>query len=220
MVAHFVRNHIGLGKIAGRAQLAAQGVVESSGRCRPFHPPGSRTVPWPTARAASRGRGTAKQHQARLAVLGATLLEHLAPHVLGAAQHGGHKRPMSSVGAGAGPGAGWDWVCVGAIRSPPPLSAPRMVMGLMPKIQPATSATTMVPRPMLRPPVRRPPPPPNMPPPPGCERRSSTWSDWRLFSHFMVCFLRLGDGRSHTMALAGTPAPPSAYPNLIRPWAA
>src|SRR3990167_1008281 len=91
--------------------------------------------------------------------------------------------PISSVGLPAGADAGAFCVCDGA-RSPAPPRKLRMVIGLMPKIQPPISAITMVPKPMLRPPVRRP-PPPNMPPPDE-ERRSSTWSDWRLFPHFMV----------------------------------
>jgi hypothetical protein len=66
-------------------------------------------------------------------------------------------------------------------RRPPPLSSPRMVSGLMPKIQPPTSAITMVPMPMLRPPKPKPPPPP-----PPSSRRSSTLSDSRLPSHFML----------------------------------
>ena len=73
---------------------------------------------------------------------------------------------------------------------PPPDNISRMVSGLMPKIAPPTSAMTIVPMPMLRPP--KPNPPPRPPPSP---RLSSTLSDSRLPSQRMLCLPCLNAAR-------------------------
>src|SRR6185295_9214571 len=71
----------------------------------------------------------------------------------------------------------------GAGSEPPPLRTPSSVNGLMPSAHPATSAITMVPRPMPRPPPKLKPPPPIVGP---SSRRSSTLSLSRLPSHFIA----------------------------------
>lgn len=104
-----------------------------------------------------------------------TLAENRLPDIFRIRQHGRYE---------AGHGVVCRWALRGACCTcagmPPPLSRPRIVSGLMPSTQPPSRAITMVPMPMLRPPNT------GMPPPPPLPRRSSTLSDSRLPSHFML----------------------------------
>jgi hypothetical protein len=68
-------------------------------------------------------------------------------------------------------GGAWAGPCCCCDEPPPPESTPMVVSGLMPNTPQPISASTMVPMPMLRPPMPKPPPPPL--------RRSSTLSDSR-----------------------------------------
>ncbi len=88
-MADFVRDHVGLGEIARRAEpprqlveeggveieLAVGGAVVRSGRRR--------------GAAARRSRRAVEQHEPRRLVTRAHRLEHGLPHVLGVAEHGG-----------------------------------------------------------------------------------------------------------------------------------
>ena len=154
MVAHLVGDDIGLGEVAGRAQVALQGVVERQVDVDLLV---ARAVERPhggLAGAAGRGPTAAEQHQLGPLVGGAVFLEDGRPGVFRVCQHGADMNLASWSSAG-GLAAGADcWV--GA--PPPPLSRLSTVSGLMPKIQPATTAMATVPRPTLRPPMPKPPP--------------------------------------------------------------
>ena len=184
VVAHLVGDHIGLGKFAGRAQLVLQGFVEAQvdvdllvGRAveRPHRA-------WPgAAGGADRGRGTAPAWAA-----GKWPRPWRRPPSRRLRCRPARSRRTSPCGrrpAGLCAGA---CCCTCGVGAPPPLSRPRIVSGLMPKIAAAhqrdddrANANAA--------PADQPPRPP--PPPPS--RRSSTLSDSRLPSHFILMLLEL-----------------------------
>ncbi len=166
MVADFMRDHVGLGEIAGRAEparqlveeggveveLAVGGAVERPGRRRGATAGGLRRPP--------------KQHEPRRFVARAHRLEHGLPDVFGVAEDGGDevlRRILRCVGrtrraarralrtvTGRGCGAALPAAGPGAPLS----SAPIISSGFTPKMRLAITMTTSAP-----PPSRMPPPP-------------------------------------------------------------
>ena len=148
MVAHLMGDNTGLGKITRRAESGAQGVVEGQ---VDVHLLVARAVKRPHCRftpAAGGGRGATKHHQLGFLAGVALGFELLTPQVLGVGQHGGHKGGLAiSCGRASGRAAGV--VCAPGAGPPPlPSNKPSTVSGLMPKIQPATSAMATEPRPI------------------------------------------------------------------------
>jgi hypothetical protein len=148
MVPHLVRDHVGLRKITRCTQLVLQRLVEHQVDIDLLV---ARAVERPHGAlpGAAGGRGgAAKQHQSRLLV-------GLA--ALGGTRPSTHPRYRPARSRRISPcgrrpaGAARVPACTCSMP-PPPLSMLRIVIGLMPKIQPPSSAMTMVPMPMPRPP--------------------------------------------------------------------
>ena len=86
-MADFMGNHIGLGKIAGRAKALLQFAEE---RQVDIHPLIARAIERPDRRVGEAAGGVhpaAKQHQGRVLVLAIGALEDFAPGVLGIAEY-------------------------------------------------------------------------------------------------------------------------------------
>ena len=142
VVADLVRDHVGLRELAGRAEAGSSACRRSRGRCRPSGRPGSRTGPSPPG-PVPQAVGVAPRKSTQLGRLVGACRPARKTSVQTtsvSAQHRARRTRASrssAGGAGAGPAA------AAPAAPPPPLSMPSMVSGLMPKIQPATSATTM-----------------------------------------------------------------------------
>jgi hypothetical protein len=175
-MADLVGDDVGLRELARRAEPLLEDLVEAQVDVDLLVVGAIEGTHRRLALAARRRPAALEEDELGRLVGAARLAEDVGPDLLGAAQHLGDEFRPGVVRRRGRRGA------LLLHHLPPPSLPPIMpssVSGLMPKIQPAITATAMLPMPMPRPPMPKPPPPPPMP------RTSSTlllssWPSMRM----------------------------------------